>query len=187
MRMGLERSQSADISSWCQAEEFCPFPSFCWMWGRCRDVAFSKGQMGRVGWDLMCWPLTWPFWAVKKNDQFRTIRKSHHMGLVVIIPQWPASALFAICGNHQTDELCKASWIPGSSNVLPPFLVFSPHYQWTQHFLHSQESRAQSQRGNSSFHPLFPPSSLPINHSLKRWLSLSTAGWYWHCQYWIWI
>lgn len=190
--MGLVRSQSADKSSWCQAEE-CLFPSLCWIWGSCRDVAFSKGEMGRIGWELMCWPLSrWPFWAIKKSDQFRTILKGHHMGLAVTFPQWPLSPQLrpsSLCHLWQQSNKWTLQSLMNSWQLLyiAPISWFlsTTDYPWTQHFLHSQDGRAQSQRGNSIFHPLFPPSSLPTSCGSKRWLLLSTAGWCWHCQYWI--
>jgi hypothetical protein len=82
---------------------------------------------GRAWDQLLC---SWPIWAIR-SDQFRSILKEHHIGQALTIPSslplhsWDPDS-FAICGNHQTNETCQASWITGNSSTVPLSLTLSP-------------------------------------------------------------
>lgn len=191
--MGLVGSQSADRSSWCQAEEPCLFPSLCWIQRELQTWNCLQGKNGQSRMGICGSEGHWvvgPLEPLRKVINSEPFSKGDHIAQIVTVPlllhSW-GLILFAICGNYWKDERYKASWIPGSYSILPPFLVFSPQLTMDRLSISSTARIAKLRLKGSIpfFHPLFLPSNLPTTHGSKRWLLLSTGGWCWHCQYWI--
>lgn len=144
----------------------------------CHEVALSWGERGgwrRSWWEIRLYtfgPLGSLGEVINSEPSSKGITWAWQCYPLKILPLHSKhSALFANCGNHRTDELCKASWISGSSCAVPPSLLSLPNWlQMDQHFLHSQDSRVKSQW--SSF--IIPPSAstfqLPKTYCSKGWL-----------------